>query len=601
MSSTVSGPGVMTPHTLSKADSIKLWLNSSRGGIDTPIYTATSSDVGGTVNGSFGLTCKSNPYQDGKYLIYDVSCSRVLSCYNGYLRLEPMDLGKPQSHVSEQAQWQCSERNGFRGFKNVAKPNPNPKKAGTFLGHDIWWDFYAKVYHHKGWEDFTLCHVEGGVYQIQSLDFWTQRQVSAKEDGNGLFRDDDGGTLWEFIKVASPRKAPDRLSYNDANGVAGDYTRFPSVSPQPHYTHGAADVLNPDRDPERETVFDEDCLYVNIWVPAQSPSPDSWQVQFYIHSGWLQVGDANHMNMHDPIFLMQEFPRIIVAPAYRLNLFGFMQLWLLDQRAALEWTYANITEFGGNPENSSLGGLSAGRSIDQKSLLTLECGWSSAEQCVFSCTRAQVDELLAECVIPIGLCPQGKFDGLRQAPSETLIRAVHRMKRHTFRAGTDGDFVNASFLAGINSGKFGKLLANQGVDIMLGEVAGEATLYRMVNPASDYNSLVVQLSNYYPEQVTKALLHYYTLPTTGTNKDEWADIGSIIIGDCHVHATIRGFTASLLKTMPEERVLGYRISGLRRRLTTDSSPVLACVMPLISLFGGPVDARPDMSKLILTL
>ncbi|EWZ78274.1 hypothetical protein FOWG_17422 [Fusarium oxysporum f. sp. lycopersici MN25] len=193
MSSTVSGLGVMTPRTLSEADPLEHWLDSSRGGIDTPIYTANTPDIGRTSNGSFGLTRKSNPHQDGKYLIHDVSRSRVLTCHNGHLRLKPMDLEKPRRHISEQAQWECNERNGFRGFKNVAE--------GTFLGHDFWWDFYAKVYHHKGWEDFTLRHVEGGVYLIQTLDFWKQRQVSAKEDGNGLFREDDGGTLWEFIKV----------------------------------------------------------------------------------------------------------------------------------------------------------------------------------------------------------------------------------------------------------------------------------------------------------------------------------------------------------------------------------------------------------------
>ncbi|GKU11798.1 dynamin family protein [Fusarium langsethiae] len=193
MSSTVSSIGVMTPHTVSEVDSVQNWLDSSRSGIDTPIYTATSPDICGNPNSSFGLTRKSDPHHEGKYLIHDVSHGRVLTCHNGYVRLKRMDLDKPQRHISEQAQWECNERNGFRGFKNVA--------AGTFLGHDFWWDFYAKVYHHKAWEDFTLRHMEGGMYQIQTLDLWKQRQVSAKEDGNGLFRDDDGGTLWEFIKV----------------------------------------------------------------------------------------------------------------------------------------------------------------------------------------------------------------------------------------------------------------------------------------------------------------------------------------------------------------------------------------------------------------
>ncbi|KAH7232885.1 hypothetical protein BKA59DRAFT_487448 [Fusarium tricinctum] len=193
MSSSVSSIGMMTPGTASEADPVEYWPGSSSSGGDTLIYTPATSEIGGTSNDSFGLTRKSDPHHDGKYLILDVSRSRALTCYDGHLYLKPIDLKGPQRHIPKQAQWECNERGGFRGFKNVAE--------GTFLGHDIWWDFYAKVYHHKGWEDFTLCHREGGLYLIQTLDWWTQRQVSAKEDGNGLFRQDDGGTLWEFIKV----------------------------------------------------------------------------------------------------------------------------------------------------------------------------------------------------------------------------------------------------------------------------------------------------------------------------------------------------------------------------------------------------------------
>ena len=53
-------------------------------------------------------------------------------------------------------QWQCNERNGYRGFENIA--------MGSFLGYDFWCDFYAKVYYYKGWEDFTLLYMEGSVY-----------------------------------------------------------------------------------------------------------------------------------------------------------------------------------------------------------------------------------------------------------------------------------------------------------------------------------------------------------------------------------------------------------------------------------------------------
>ncbi|KAL6924028.1 hypothetical protein ACHAP8_007350 [Fusarium lateritium] len=198
MSGSTSSVGAMTPATTSETGQIDHWLDSSTEGINTPTHTErtpTVSESGDNTTTFTGLTRKSDPHHDGRYIILDVSRSRALTCHDGHLRLEAINLHHPHRHVSEQAQWECNERGGFRGFKNIAE--------GTFLGHDIWWDFYAKVYHHKGWEDFTLCRREGGLYLIQSLDWWTQRQVSAKKDGSGLFRQDDGGTLWEFVKVTN--------------------------------------------------------------------------------------------------------------------------------------------------------------------------------------------------------------------------------------------------------------------------------------------------------------------------------------------------------------------------------------------------------------
>lgn len=319
------------------------------------------------------------------------------------------------------------------------------------------------------------------------------------------------------------------------------------------------------------------------------------------------MGEANHANKHDPFYLMQEFPRIIVAVAYRLNLFGFMTFSGLqeddethapgnygfwDQREALEWTHANIADFGGNPDNISLGGLSAGAysSIFQLNydirrpdkadrLIKRVYLYSNAvgvqpNHVKSSASESQVDELLSQCQISTAKSSKEKLDALRKVPAVELIKAVHRMKQHTFRAGTDDDFVDADFLANIYSGNFGKLLAGQGIDIMLGEVADEATLYRMVNPASSYDSLVVQLKNYYPEKVCAALIDHYTLPDKDASKDEWAYIGSVIIADCQVHATIRGFTASLLKSMPTERVFRYRISWRAKALDNWLQPSL---------------------------
>lgn len=95
---------------------------------------------------------------------------------------------------------------------------------------------------------------------------------------------------------------------------------------------------------------------------------------FYIHGGFLQWGSANDKpEAIAPLMTETDFEAIIVAPAYRLNVFGFIaskelqeeaaksgetagNLGFWDQRTALEWTAKNIGYFGGNAENITVAG-----------------------------------------------------------------------------------------------------------------------------------------------------------------------------------------------------------------------------------------------------
>lgn len=112
--------------------------------------------------------------------------------------MEDADNLDSDEPISRHWQWFCTEKDGFKGFQNIAERG--------FLGHDIWWDFYAKVPRHDGWESFTMNRHEGGYYWIQALYWWTLWQVSARSDGHGIVAQRDGGTLWEFVKVHGVRK-----------------------------------------------------------------------------------------------------------------------------------------------------------------------------------------------------------------------------------------------------------------------------------------------------------------------------------------------------------------------------------------------------------
>ena len=177
------GGGAATPVTdtevLRDHPDIHEWLSGQNGAFE--------------VFGSLRVTRASVPRAGDTFLIIDKSRNRALVCHDGHLHLEDMNTIDPEKPISGRWQWFCTEKDGFKGFQNVSHRG--------FLGHDIWWDFYAKVPHHKGWESFVVDMREGGYYWIQALNWSTLWQVSARFDGRGVFAERDGGTLWEFAKV----------------------------------------------------------------------------------------------------------------------------------------------------------------------------------------------------------------------------------------------------------------------------------------------------------------------------------------------------------------------------------------------------------------
>ncbi|KAF5552221.1 hypothetical protein FNAPI_7136 [Fusarium napiforme] len=94
----------------------------------------------------------------------------------------------------------------------------------------------------------------------------------------------------------------------------GKFTDGAKVCPQP-----------PSSNTPDPSVVSEDCLQLNIWVPAGPPPKDGWPVCFYIHGGFLQVGTSN-TEPEDLVSLLSEsaFRAIMVLPSYRLNVFGFL-------------------------------------------------------------------------------------------------------------------------------------------------------------------------------------------------------------------------------------------------------------------------------------
>ena len=122
-----------------------------------------------------------------------------------------------------------------------------------------------------------------------------------------------------------------------------------------------------------ESGVSEDCLYLNVWRPKGTEPGDDLPVMVWIHGGSFLVSsgavwrfDGEHLVQRDVV---------LVTLNYRLGLFGSFahpaleaeqagrprgHYGLLDQIAALEWVQGNIAAFGGDPDNVTIFGNSAG-------------------------------------------------------------------------------------------------------------------------------------------------------------------------------------------------------------------------------------------------
>ena len=118
-------------------------------------------------------------------------------------------------------------------------------------------------------------------------------------------------------------------------------------------------------------TYSEDCLFLNIWTPESATNHSKLPVIVYIHGGGFTGGCGHEKHFDGPIWPTQDV--IAVTLNYRLGPLGFICLpelkeeaghtgnyGLYDQMTALQWVQKNIRAFGGDPDNVTLMGQSAG-------------------------------------------------------------------------------------------------------------------------------------------------------------------------------------------------------------------------------------------------
>lgn len=154
------------------------------------------------------------------------------------------------------------------------------------------------------------------------------------------------------------------------DGVMQAYKFSPiPVQPTPYYDPN--DIYCREWSVDKDIPMGEDCLTLNVWTPANKPD-EKLPVYVWIYGGGWQTGFTAEMEFDGERIARRGI--VVVTVNYRLNMFGFIchpeitaenpsqpaNFGLLDQRCAMQWVKDNIEAFGGDSDNITIGGQSAG-------------------------------------------------------------------------------------------------------------------------------------------------------------------------------------------------------------------------------------------------
>ncbi|KAJ7581662.1 alpha/beta-hydrolase [Mycena floridula] len=158
------------------------------------------------------------------------------------------------------------------------------------------------------------------------------------------------------LRFKAPVPAP-----NSASTVIHDASAFGNACPQPASGSLGAPVA-------------EDCLFLNVFRPANTTAKSALPVLVWIHGGAYTLGSGSDPSSDPTRILLRSVsigkPILFVSINYRVNTFGFLassqvpakdlNAGLLDQRLAFTFIQENIAAFGGDPSKVTIWGQSAG-------------------------------------------------------------------------------------------------------------------------------------------------------------------------------------------------------------------------------------------------
>jgi para-nitrobenzyl esterase len=302
----------------------------------------------------------------------------------------------------------------------------------------------------------------------------------------------DGVVALRGIPYAQPPAGPLRFAPPaPVDGWTGlrDATTFgPPAMQAPNAVRSGLTVESPD----------EDCLTLNVWTPA--PDGARRPVLVWLHGGAFVTGSGSSP-MCNGAPLARRGDIVVVTINYRLGLFGYLRgihvcgdalptsgnEGLLDQIAALRWVQDEIAAFGGDPEQVTVAGQSAGaRSIaamlampETRGLFQRAILQSGPALMMPPAAANRVTEAI---LADVGLAP-GEAGRLRDLPADRLLdiqtRVTPRARGIAYGPVADGTIMPEDPLAAIAGG------SAAGIPILTGTTLEEWKFFRLMDPEGE--------------------------------------------------------------------------------------------------------------------
>jgi para-nitrobenzyl esterase len=218
----------------------------------------------------------------------------------------------------------------------------------------------------------------------------------------------------------------------------------------------------------RDAGPSEDCLHLNVWAPRVN-GDKKLPVMVWIYGGGFQAGATSEPRQDGERLAHRGV--VVVSMDYRLGIFGFYShpeltaesshhasgnYGLLDQAAAIQWVHDNIAAFGGDPQNVTIFGESAG-------------SFSVSAQMASPLTKHLVQKAIGESGAFFGATLKTKTlaDGQRRDAIFAQELGMHSLRE--LRAVTAQDLLNA-VLKGSDIHRFGPNIDGYFLPVAVGEI-----------------------------------------------------------------------------------------------------------------------------------